>query len=90
MTLRITGKGPAKWQHVNCLKPNTKLIVTILPKHDAERESWLRLSGKGLESAYGEDEEEYTVESVKEPNLEYKNYVNPNKAKTTICHLHSD
>lgn len=33
------------------LEPNTRLIVTVLPNH-AERESWLRLSGKRLEDAY--------------------------------------
>ena len=26
------------------LEPNARLIVTALPNHDAERESWLRLS----------------------------------------------
>lgn len=54
------------------LEPNTKLIVTILPKQDAEREPWLRLSGKGLGGAYGEDEEGYSVDSVKETNPEYE------------------
>ena len=27
------------------LEPNTKLIVTVLEKHDAEHDSWLGLSG---------------------------------------------
>src|SRR5690349_12410109 len=44
------------------LEPDTKLIVTVLPKDDAERESWLRLSKQGLENAYGEEEEEYTLD----------------------------
>jgi hypothetical protein len=43
------------------LEPNTKLIVTVLPKDDAERESWLRLSRKRLEGAYHENEEEYPL-----------------------------
>ncbi len=44
------------------LKPDTKLIVTILPgeEPDSERESWLRLSGQTLERAYGKDEPEYS------------------------------
>lgn len=54
------------------LEPDTKLIVTILPKHDAERESWLLLSGKGLEGAYAEEEEEYSLSSIKEANPEYE------------------
>ncbi len=54
------------------LEPNTRLIVTILPNHDDERESWLRLSGKGLEDAYSEDEEEYSLDLIKEANPEYE------------------
>ncbi len=54
------------------LEPDTKLIVTILPKHDAEREFWLRLSGQRLENGYGEDEEEYQLDSIKEANPVYE------------------
>ncbi len=54
------------------LEPNAKLIVTVLPKNDSERISWLRLSGQGLEHAYGQDEEEYSLDSVKEANPEYE------------------
>ena len=53
------------------LKLNTKLIVTILPKQDAEREPWLQLSGKMLEGAYSDIEEEYSLDSIREANLEY-------------------
>jgi hypothetical protein len=53
------------------LEPNTSLIVTILPKQDAERESWLCLSGGRLEDAYGEDEEDYSLDLIKEANPEY-------------------
>jgi len=54
------------------LEPDTKLIVTVLPKQDAERESWLLLSGRRLAGAYGEEEEEYPVSSIKEVNPEYE------------------
>ena len=40
------------------LEPNTKLLVTILPK-DAEHEAWLNLSAKRLQAAYADDEEDY-------------------------------
>ena len=53
------------------LEPNTKLIVTVLGKHDAEHDSWLGLSGSGLETAYGTDEEEYSLDSIREANPEY-------------------
>ncbi len=62
------------------LKPNTKLIVTILPdslseedrKIIEEREEWQRSSAKSLSNAYGEDEVEYSVDLIKEPNPEYE------------------
>ncbi len=54
------------------LEPNTKLMVTILPKHDTERESWLHLSGRRLAGAYGADEEGYSLDLIKEANPEYE------------------
>lgn len=54
------------------LKPNTKLIVTILPNQDEERASWLDLSRRGLEGAYGDGEEEYSLDSITEANPEYE------------------
>lgn len=48
------------------LEPNTKLLVTVLPK-DSEREAWLALSKKRLAEAYANDEEEYPVDSIKGP-----------------------
>ncbi len=54
------------------LEPNTKLIVMILPKDNGERDTWLTLSGERLADAYGEDEEEYPIDSIKEANPEYE------------------
>jgi hypothetical protein len=54
------------------LEPNTKLIVTVLPKHDIEREEWLYLSSKRLENAYETDEEEYSLDLIKEVNPLYE------------------
>ena len=55
------------------LEPDMKLIVTILPKEQSdEREDWLLLSRKGLESAYGEDEVEYSLGLIKEINPDYE------------------
>jgi hypothetical protein len=48
------------------LEPNTKLIVTVLPTDDLEREEWLNLSGKRLEDAYESDEIEYSLDLIKE------------------------
>ncbi len=56
------------------LEPDTKVIVTILPrqKPDNEHETWLLLSGQSLEHAYGENEPEYSSDLLKEVNLDYE------------------
>ena len=48
------------------LEANTKLLVTILPKDD-DREAWLELSKKRLAEAYADDEEEYSLDLIKDP-----------------------
>lgn len=53
------------------LKPNAKLLVTVLPENDEERRLWARLSGAGLAGAYGNMEPDYPVDLIKEPNPEY-------------------
>lgn len=53
------------------LEPDAKLLVTVLPKYDEEREFWLKLSAQGMEAAYGPDEPEYGLDSIKEMNPEY-------------------
>ncbi len=56
------------------LKPNTKLIVTILPKQeiDDDHELWLSISGNTIEKAYGEEEPEYSSNLIKEENPSYE------------------
>lgn len=54
------------------LEPDTKLIVTILPNHDSEHESWLRLSAGRLENAFGNDEPDYPLDLIKEATPEYE------------------
>lgn len=51
------------------LEPNTKLLVTILPK-DADLDAWRSLSAKRLEEAYADEEEEYPLDLIKKPNTE--------------------
>ena len=54
------------------LEPNARLIVTVLPNHDSERESWLSLSAERLQQAYGDNEEEYSLELLSDPNPDYE------------------
>ncbi len=48
------------------LRPNTQLIVTVLPPaaEDEVRAGWATLSARGLANAYGEDEPEYTAADI--------------------------
>ena len=50
------------------LEPDTKLMVTVLPGEDAEREGWLQVSLRGLARAYADDEESYDLSDVEVPN----------------------
>lgn len=52
------------------LEPDNSLTVAV-PNDDEDREDWLRLSALGLEAAYGEDEPEYSLDLIKEPNPEF-------------------
>ena len=56
------------------LEPDARLIVTVLPEDavDSDREDWGNLALSALQSAYGEDEPEYTENMIKEFNPEYK------------------
>ena len=63
------------------LKPNTKLLVTVLPeiKSDQERnetleenDTWSQVSLQSLEAAYSKNEIEYSLNLIKEPNPKYE------------------
>ena len=54
------------------LEPETRLIVTILPREDEERDAWLRASAGNLADAYDGEGDEYGFESIKELNPEYE------------------
>ncbi len=55
------------------MKPNTRLIVTVLPETetDQERKIWSELSTEGLSRAYSDDEPDYPIDLIKEANVDY-------------------
>ena len=54
------------------LKRDAKLLVTILPDDDAEGSSeWFRMTETSFDSAFGEDEPEYTVDDLVTSNPDY-------------------
>ncbi len=54
------------------LQPNTKLLVTIIQSSDSENQDWLKFSAQGLGAAYRDDEPEYSINLIKEQNLNYE------------------
>lgn len=53
------------------LRPGTSVTVMV-PGDDPERADWLRLSQQRLAEAYGDDEPEYPLSLIKEPNPDYE------------------
>ncbi len=63
--------------HLELLEPieaplGRKVVVSVrdIGEND-ERELWMTVSERGLLSAYGESEPEYSVDMVREPNPEF-------------------
>ena len=54
------------------LKPNMRLIVTVLNEENDEREDWRILAKQSLARAYSDDEPEYSLDSIIEVNPEYE------------------
>ena len=52
------------------LSQNARLLVTLLPEGGA-REDWRGLASPALTRAYGEDEPDYTLDMLQEPNAAY-------------------
>ena len=53
------------------LQPSARLLVTVLPAEDDEKEAWLQLSAQRLARAYDDDEPEYPLSCVREVNPRY-------------------
>lgn len=51
------------------LPKDSKLIVILLEDESAD---WNEVSSQSLNKAYGEDEPEYSLSEVKEPNPDYE------------------
>lgn len=56
------------------LQSNDKLLVTVLQSGNEgdEKNEWITSSLLQLNKAYSEDEPEYSLSLIKEPNAEYK------------------
>lgn len=54
------------------LEPDAKLIVTVLPNHESDHEAWVQLSRDRLSQAYDDNEEEYSLDLIKDRNPAYE------------------
>ena len=54
------------------LERNARLVVTVLPESDHDRDAWLRLSVNQLNAAYDGDGDDYPLDSIKEMNPHYE------------------
>lgn len=54
------------------LAPDTPLMIIVRPEQEDERGDWCVTAGLLLEKAYGEDEPEYPLTLIKEPNPDYE------------------
>jgi hypothetical protein len=54
------------------LEKNARLLVTVLPNQDEEYLAWLNLSRQGIANINDSDEEEYSLDLIKEINPEYE------------------
>ena len=54
------------------LERNARLIVTVLPGRDTDRDAWQRLSASQLNAAYNGDGDDYPLDSIKEMNPDYE------------------
>ena len=57
---------------VNKLHLKVKVVSTEKTEEENEREGWNNFSMKNLNAAYGDNEPDYDLSMVKEPNPEYK------------------
>lgn len=72
ITAHFDGKNICPDEPID-LTPNTKLLITVLSeKLEVDRSDWATLSMISLERAYGENDPEYTIAKIKEPNPEYR------------------
>ena len=56
------------------MPPHSRIVVAVMASGDIldEREAWFKFAAEQFQAAYGENEPEYTLDMIREPNPEYK------------------
>ena len=70
-TAKFDAEGMLKIDNLPVLKNRKVKILILLP--DKENEEWFELSKRKLPHAYGDDEPEYELSMINEPNENYGN-----------------
>ena len=55
------------------IPPHSRIVVAVMASDDVldEREAWFKFAAAQFQAAYGENEPEYSLEMIREPNPEY-------------------
>lgn len=54
------------------LERNARLVVTVLPAADPERDFWTQLSSAQLNAAYNGEGDDYSLDFIREHNPDYE------------------
>jgi hypothetical protein len=69
-TASFNENGELKIDDLPMIRNQKVKLLILLEEH--EQNEWYQFSGQGLSDAYSEDELNYTLNMLKEPNPEYK------------------
>ncbi len=70
----VDGKGRLIIGELLQLRNRQVRVMLLIEEDEEEREDWYRLATGGLTGGYGDNEPEYSLNMVKEPNPQYKNH----------------
>ena len=68
-TAHFDGKGELKIDNLPTIKNQNVKVLILIEEH--LQNDWYQFSANGLNAAYSNDEPEYTLSLVKEPNPDY-------------------
>jgi hypothetical protein len=70
---QVLDESHLKLSHKLTLPPGARIFITISASDQVEEEqAWVRLAAQQLEMAYGEEEPDYSVQSIKQPNPDFR------------------
>ncbi len=71
-TIQITVRSSEGAEALKKLLKSMNFVASVSSIEDPDREAWLRFADANFAAAYGENEPEYTVDTIMKPNPDYK------------------